>query len=63
MSKATTEIDAPDTIGRAAQAAESYHAEIDDLVGDRMVLNMGPSHAATPGVLRLILEVDGEIIA
>lgn len=28
--------------------------------GDRMVLNMGPSHPSTHGVLRLLLEVDGE---
>ena len=27
-----------------------------------MILNMGPSHPATHGVLRLILEMDGEII-
>jgi len=27
-----------------------------------MVLNMGPSHPATHGVLRLILELDGEVI-
>ena len=28
-----------------------------------MVLNMGPSHPATHGVLRIVLELDGEIIA
>ncbi len=28
--------------------------------GDRMVLNMGPQHPSTHGVLRLVLEVDGE---
>lgn len=63
MSHATTEIEVPDAIGRAAKATESYHAETDDLVGERMVLNMGPSHPATHGVLRLVLELDGEIIA
>jgi len=31
--------------------------------GDRtMVLNMGPQHPSTHGVLRLILEIDGETI-
>ena len=30
--------------------------------GDKMVLNMGPSHPATHGVLRIVLELDGEII-
>ena len=28
----------------------------------RMVLNMGPQHPSTHGVLRLVLELDGEII-
>jgi NADH-quinone oxidoreductase subunit D len=31
--------------------------------GDRMVLNMGPSHPSTHGVLRIVLEVDGERVA
>ena len=47
MSTTTQEIEAPDTIARAARAAETYHEETDDLVGERMVLNMGPSHPAT----------------
>ncbi len=29
-------------------------------LGERMVLNMGPSHPSTHGVLRLVLELDGE---
>ncbi|MFZ5805884.1 MAG: NADH dehydrogenase (quinone) subunit D [Verrucomicrobiota bacterium] len=33
-----------------------------DSVGDRFILNMGPSHPSTHGVLRLILELDGEVI-
>jgi NADH-quinone oxidoreductase subunit D len=62
MSKTTTEFEAPDTLGNAAKAAESYHSETDDIVGERMTLNMGPSHPATHGVLRLVLELDGELI-
>ncbi len=31
-----------------------------DEIGDRMVLNMGPQHPSTHGVLRLLLEIDGE---
>ena len=27
-----------------------------------MVINMGPQHPATHGVLRLVLEIDGEIV-
>ncbi len=32
----------------------------DSLDGDRLVINMGPQHPSTHGVLRLILEIDGE---
>src|SRR5215831_3507682 len=34
-----------------------------DIPADKMVLNMGPSHPATHGVLRIVLELDGEIIS
>ena len=43
---------------RAAAAAE----DLEDLHGQKMVLNMGPSHPSTHGVLRVVLELDGEII-
>jgi len=62
MNHSTKEIEAPDNVARAAAAADHYQSESDDLVGDRMILNMGPSHPATHGVLRLILELDGEVI-
>jgi len=54
----TTHYEAPD----AATKAADYQAETRDLMGEKMVLNMGPSHPATHGVLRLILELDGEAI-
>lgn len=56
--KTTTNFESPDTVSKAAD----YQAETKDLMGDKMVLNMGPSHPATHGVLRLVLELDGEII-
>ena len=59
---ATTTYEAPDAAARAATAVEDYQAETSDLLGEKMVLNMGPSHPATHGVLRLILELDGEIV-
>src|SRR4030042_3054159 len=33
-----------------------------DLAPDEMVLNMGPQHPSTHGVLRLILKTDGELV-
>ena len=33
-----------------------------ELRGERMLLNMGPQHPATHGVLRLVLELDGETV-
>ncbi len=53
-----TEIQFKDPAARAADAADSMQ----DLQGEKMVLNMGPSHPATHGVLRIVLEMDGEII-
>ena len=52
------EIEIRDSAARAAQAAD----ELQDVQGERMVLNMGPSHPATHGVLRIVLELDGEVI-
>ncbi|HEY3761417.1 MAG TPA: NADH dehydrogenase (quinone) subunit D [Verrucomicrobiae bacterium] len=49
------DIEVKDSAARHAQAAEQFQDE-------RMVLNMGPSHPATHGVLRIVLELDGEII-
>src|ERR1041384_13722 len=31
--------------------------------GERMTLNMGPHHPATHGVLRIVIESDGEVVA
>ncbi len=46
-----------DAAARAAGAGGS-----EGVIGDRMTLNMGPSHPSTHGVLRIILELDGETI-
>src|SRR5215469_12170701 len=54
----TTEIQYRDPAARVAAATE----ELQDIHGEKMILNMGPSHPATHGVLRIVLELDGEII-
>jgi NADH-quinone oxidoreductase subunit D len=35
---------------------------IEDVIADAMVLNMGPQHPSTHGVLRVVLEIDGETV-
>ena len=62
MAKTTRAIDAPDSAARLATAGEAYQSTTDDVIGQRLTLNMGPSHPATHGVLRLVLELDGEVI-
>ena len=47
---------------RAAEAARVLAEDLQDVQGEKMVLNMGPSHPSTHGVLRIVLELDGEII-
>lgn len=62
MATTVREIETPDAAARIAAQVESYHGKTEDLMGEKLVLNMGPSHPATHGVLRLVLELDGEII-
>ncbi|WCJ60735.1 NADH dehydrogenase (quinone) subunit D [Fontisphaera persica] len=48
---------------RAQQALQQVGPdELGELQGDKLLLNMGPSHPSTHGVLRLLLELDGEVI-
>ena len=49
----TTALDVGDTLARMVGSGE---------VGEKLVLNIGPSHPSTHGVLRLILELDGEVV-
>jgi len=53
-------IETPDTLARTAKSVETINDS--ELLGEKLVINMGPSHPATHGVLRIILELDGEII-
>jgi NADH-quinone oxidoreductase subunit D len=52
------DIEVKDSAARVAQAAK----DLPEMQDERMVLNMGPSHPATHGVLRIVLELDGEMI-
>ncbi|MGB5302100.1 MAG: NADH dehydrogenase (quinone) subunit D [Gemmatimonadota bacterium] len=45
----------------ASPGTDEGEAE-DYLAGEKMVINMGPQHPATHGVLRLVLQLDGETI-
>ena len=47
-----TDFTLPDSAARAAEAAE----------GEKLEINLGPSHPSTHGVLRIRLELDGEVV-
>jgi NADH-quinone oxidoreductase subunit D len=51
-----------ETMAPATPQPPGVPEDLQDVQGEKMVLNMGPSHPATHGVLRIVLELDGEII-
>ena len=57
-SNTTQDVEFRDTAANVASVTD----KLPDVEGEKMVLNMGPSHPATHGVLRLKLEMDGELI-
>jgi NADH-quinone oxidoreductase subunit D len=63
MAPEVKDLEIKDTVGKTLDGLESSAIdEQDELQGDKLVLNMGPSHPSTHGVLRIVLELDGEVI-
>ena len=56
-----TTIEHPDTLARTLGHARNAQ-EAGDLLGEHLTLNMGPSHPSTHGVLRIVLDLDGEVV-
>ncbi len=52
---AIKEVNIGDIGSRSADAEQEFH-------GDKMMINIGPSHPATHGVLRMRVELDGETV-
>jgi NADH-quinone oxidoreductase subunit D len=59
MPSPTVELEIPDALTKASQSLDE---PTQDILGEKLIINMGPSHPATHGVLRLVLEMDGEQI-
>ena len=55
MSTETVEINVGDVGARGAEA-------INQNENQKMALNVGPSHPTTHGVLRLMMDLDGDVI-
>ena len=57
----STVLETPDAAART-RAAEAEARKKGELLGETLTINMGPSHPSTHGVLRIVLELDGEVI-
>jgi len=51
----------PDPLARSVEQLRAAQ-DAGEMLGETLTLNMGPSHPSTHGVLRIVLELDGELI-
>ncbi len=60
MQLQTPGLDAQGRVQMSPLGLERIERETDDLHAEHMLINIGPQHPATHGVLRLVIELDGE---
>ena len=56
----TPGLDAQGRVQMTPLGLQRVEREVDDLHAEHMLINIGPQHPATHGVLRLVVELDGE---
>src|SRR5437588_10091595 len=61
MTMADNTVD-PSVLSEFEERSQGAFVEEDDPRDSRMTINMGPQHPSTHGVLRLVLELEGEIV-
>ncbi len=59
---ATQTLEFKEPAARASVLSAAADEELREVHGEKMVLNIGPSHPSTHGVLRVLIELDGETI-
>ena len=63
MANLSQSFEHPDPLAKTQAGLQQLVASgSSDILGEKLILNMGPSHPATHGVLRLVLELDGEVV-
>ncbi|HXY19731.1 MAG TPA: hypothetical protein VEH83_07005, partial [Gemmatimonadales bacterium] len=62
LALATPGVDAAGNPARLPLVVETPRTAEPELDTDHMLINIGPQHPATHGVLRLVVELDGEVV-
>jgi hypothetical protein len=58
----TPGVDAAGNPVRVPLGVPAPESPVDHLGGEHMLVNLGPQHPATHGVLRLVVELEGEVV-